>query len=144
MRPEHLFTTLASFALTWSIGALLAFFLLRQSDRRRPWMYAALSLLMVLAVVWVNSKISLGRNGAVYFIDVLRGGGILHWAAAGLGFCFGLSIGRIDSERFLLPQVKYFSYKVTEKEDEIKSLKCNYTPIRGRKSMSENILTREN
>ncbi len=90
MRPEHLFTTLASFALTWSIGALLAFFLPRQSDRRRPWMYAALSLLMVLAVVWVNSKISLGRNGAVYFIDVLRGGGILHWAAAGLGFCFGL------------------------------------------------------
>ena len=61
-----------------------------------------------------------------------------------VGFCYGLRQGCVDAERFLKPQVEHFSTLAAERQDEIQSLKDNYTPINGKHRMEKNVLTREN
>lgn len=90
MAPDSLFISLAVFALVWALGATFALLRPRRGGGRRPLLYAALSLAALVAVIWLNATISLGRNAVVYLFEELLDGSLVNLVAAGLGFCLGL------------------------------------------------------
>ncbi len=91
MQPEHLLTAVTMHALVWSTGALAAV-----GHRLRSWSwfqvgYALTAVAAIVAAVWLNSVISLGRNSVMFVVGALLDGDLRHISAAALGTCLGLA-----------------------------------------------------
>lgn len=89
MQSEHIVTFMTFAALTWSLGATLAMFRVGQRLTSRSICYALISLGVLAGVLWVDSKVSLGRNSVIYLLGSLWSADLHHLTAAAMGVCVG-------------------------------------------------------